>query len=126
MGAVLAANGLGPEGIEQLHLHEGQLSIRLSDGRRQQVAELFAVWSAPAAVPRLSREQSFKRVDVDARGLTLRGLAGRFEARAFRIVDEVTGHDLDARIEVDLRRQVLRVIVARRRREFDADPVPCA
>lgn len=111
--AALFANGLGPEAVEGLSLERGILMLELTDGRRTVIdAAEVSVWTKAKGAQGLPDVASFERSDWKPDVLSREGHDGRFDAREFRIVTDATPeHDIDVRLQVDLRRDVLRVAV---------------
>ncbi len=111
--AALFANGVGAPAVDALWLADGLLELELTDGRRAPLesAEL-AVWLRAEGAEDLPDIAGFERVQRTSRALSSEGLDGEFEAKAFRIVSETTPErDIEVRLDVDLRRDVLRVAV---------------
>jgi hypothetical protein len=119
--AALFANGLGPEAVEGLSLERGILELELTDGRRIVIdsAEL-SIWTKAEGAQSLPDVAGFERSDWTPDVLSREGHDGRFDAREFRIVtDSTPEHDVDVRLQVDLRRDVLRVAVGGSRPRMD-------
>jgi hypothetical protein len=111
--AALFANGVGALALNALWLDNGVLELELTDGRRARFDPSdVAVWMRGDGLDELPDVAGFERVDRTPLALSAEGLDGRFEAKAFRIVTETTPErDVEVRLDVDLRRDILRVAV---------------
>jgi len=123
--AALAANGLGAAGFEELRLEQGDMVVVDTNGGRASVEGDVVLWTAPKAPLDLPEDFRFERVDGTARELSRRGLDGGFEPRRFRVIDDGTGADVDARLIVGRSRVVVFVSSAGQARVANAQ-VPLA
>jgi hypothetical protein len=122
--AALFANGVGPLAIEALWLERGELSVELTDGRRVGFTPVeIDVWYRGAGTETLPDVAAFERVNRTPAELSADGFDGEFEPRAFRIVtDAVPERDLEVCLTVDVRRDVLRVVLVGERDPQGDDP----
>jgi hypothetical protein len=111
--AALFANGVGAPAVDALWLDHGVLALELTDGRHAQFEPSeITVWLRPEGAGGLPDIAGFERVMRSSHDLSSEGLDGEFEAKAFRIVIETTPErDVEVRLDVDLRRDVLRVAI---------------
>jgi len=123
--AALAANGLGTGGFEELRLERGDLFVVDIGGRRASVEGDVMLWTAPTAPRDLPEDFRFERVDGSVHELSRRGLDGGFEPRRFRVIDDGTAADVDARLIIGRSRVVVLVSSAGQARVANAQ-VPIA
>lgn len=120
--AALFANGLRAESPRRLWLGSGVLNVELCTGRRMAAEGEVQIWrlgDGPPSVPEVAR---FEKVELSLLELSTRGLDGEFEPREFLVVDPL-GNAVDAELEVDPKRQVVRVKVLESDESID-DGVP--
>jgi len=122
--AALAANGLGTDGFEELRLEREVLFVVDLSGRRASVEGDIALWTTPTTLD-LPEDFRFERVDGSVHEMSRRGLDGGFEPRRFRVIDDGTTADVDARLLVGRSRVVVLVSSAGQARVANAD-VPIA
>jgi hypothetical protein len=104
--ATLAANGLGPQGIDELRLERGSLVAIDISGRRRRCTAMVA-WTISELSVDLPTEFLFERIDCTPSDLSARGLDGAFDAKAFRVLDDRTELDVDVRLMASRRRLVV-------------------
>lgn len=106
--AVLAANGFGDDGIEELRLECERLMLIDAAGRRRPAGEI-TVWKLGPSGLALPGDMLFERVEHSPAELSALGLDGGFEPRQYRIVDDACGGDVPIRVVV-ARSRVLLVV----------------
>ena len=111
--AALFANGVGQGALEALCLRNAQLTGQLANGLSVRIkAHEVLVWHMPSDPEDLPEDSFFERVKRSFGDLSREGLDGEFHATKFRILKESAGaEDVKVRLDVDLKRNVLRVTV---------------